>query len=144
MNHELAKTLTTALVQFIDRERTEGTMCCSSYECEKMEKAFEGGNYEVVEAFLKKKLLGLTEFEDKLVAFALQCGGQWDIANEEAKKWSNELFALVKKDLTLTWKDISIICQALVDVNYEFDYLSFQEKYEEILRRFNEEKEEKK
>ena len=25
MNHELAKTLTTALVQFIDRERPEGT-----------------------------------------------------------------------------------------------------------------------
>ena len=43
MNHELAKTLTTALVQFIDRERPEGTMDCSSAECEKIEKAFEGG-----------------------------------------------------------------------------------------------------
>lgn len=64
MNHELAKTLTTALVQFIDRERPEGTMCCSSYECEKIEKAFEGGTYDVVEKLIKKKLSRLTEFQN--------------------------------------------------------------------------------
>lgn len=63
MNKELAKTLTTALVQFINRERPEGTMCCSSYECEKIEKAFEGGCYDVVESLIKRKLSGLTEFE---------------------------------------------------------------------------------
>ena len=99
MNHELAKTLTTALVQFIDRERPEGSMCCSSYECEKIEKAFEGGTYDVVEAIIKKKLSGLTEFEEKLVSFALQCGGQWNTANEEAEKWSREFLFLAKKDL---------------------------------------------
>lgn len=63
MTKELAKTLTTALVQFIDRERPEGTMCCSSYECEKIEKAFEGGCYDVVESLIKRKLSGLSEFE---------------------------------------------------------------------------------
>lgn len=99
MTKELAKTLTTALVQFIDRERPEGSVCCSSSECEKIEKAFEGGTYDVVENLIKKKLSGLTEFEDKLVSFALQCGGQWDTANEEAKKWSNEFLALAKKEL---------------------------------------------
>lgn len=63
MDKNLARTLTTALVQFIDRERPEGTMCCSSYECEKIEKAFEGGTYDVVENLIKRKLSGLTEFE---------------------------------------------------------------------------------
>lgn len=99
MNHELAKTLTTALVQFIDRERPEGSMCCSSYECERIEKAFEGGLFDVVEKTIKKKLSGLTEFEEKLVSFALQCGGQWDTASVEAEKWSRELIALAKKEL---------------------------------------------
>lgn len=99
MNKELAKTLTTALVQFIDRERPEGTMDCSSYECEKIEKAFEGGLFDVVEKTIKKKLSGLTQFEEKLVSFALQCGGQWDTASVEAKKWSREFLALAKKEI---------------------------------------------
>lgn len=99
MNKELAKTLTTALVQFIDRERPEGTMCCSNTECVNLEKAFNAENFVYVEVFIKMKLSGLTEFEDKLVSFALQCGGQWDTANEEAKKWSNEFLSLAKKEL---------------------------------------------
>lgn len=69
MNHELAKTITTALVQFIERERPEGSVCCSSYECERIEKAFEGGTYDVVEKLIKRKLTGLTEFEEGLVTF---------------------------------------------------------------------------
>ena len=63
MNHELAKTLTTALVQFIDRERTEGTMCCSNIECGALEEAFKSDNLDDVEAFIQKKLSRLTEFE---------------------------------------------------------------------------------
>lgn len=39
----------------------------------------------------------------------------------------------------LTWKDIMITCEHYVDVNYEYEYHSIQEKYEEILRRFKEE-----
>ncbi len=69
MTTELAKTLTTALVQIIDRERPEGSMCCSSAECERIEKAFEGGLFDVVEKTIKKKLSGLTEFEEGLVTF---------------------------------------------------------------------------
>ena len=56
MNHELAKTLTTALVQFIDRESPEGTMCCSNIECGALEEAFKSDNLDDVEAFIQKKL----------------------------------------------------------------------------------------
>lgn len=63
MNQELAKTLTTALVQFIDRERPEGTMCCSNTECERIESSFKLGDFPSIEQFVKKKLSGLTEFE---------------------------------------------------------------------------------
>lgn len=99
MTKELAKTLTTALVQFIDRERPEGTMCCGNGECVSLEKAFTEENFDSVETLIKKKLSRLTEFEEKLVSFALQCGGQWDTANEEAKKWSNEFIILAKKEI---------------------------------------------
>ena len=69
MNHELAKTLTTALVQFIDRERPEGTMCCSNGECESLEYHIRNNHIDDVEAFIQKKLTALTEFEKGLVTF---------------------------------------------------------------------------
>ena len=102
MNHELAQLLTTALVQFIDRERPEGTMCCSNPECESIEQMLEGEQFDIVEAFIQKKLSRLTEFEDRLVAFALQCNGEFNVAREEATKWSKELLVLVKKELAMS------------------------------------------
>ena len=63
MDKELAKTLTTALIQFIDEQRPEGTMCCSNTECVKLEKAFEANDLDFVEGFMEKKLSKLTEFE---------------------------------------------------------------------------------
>ena len=66
MNKELAKTLTTALVQFIDRERPRGTMCCSNLDCVNLESAFLTENFIYIEAFIQKKLLRLTEFEQAL------------------------------------------------------------------------------
>ena len=62
----------------------------------------------------------------------------------KARKFFAKGYSQAEKDLALTWEDMSIICEAFVDVNYEFDYHSLQEKYEEILRRFNKAKEEKK
>lgn len=106
MNHELAKTLTTALVQFIDRERPEGTMCCSNTECANLENSFNAENFIYVEAFVKRRLPNLTKFEDRLVAFALQCNGEFDVAKEEAAKWSKELLDLAKKEL-LSYPDES-------------------------------------
>lgn len=108
MNHELAKTLTTALVQFIDRERPEGTMCCSNVDCENIRWAFEEGEYDCIEAFIQKKLSKLTEFEQELVNFYNKRSmlpqdkdGTYnrhdceELLHESAKK----LLALAKKEL---------------------------------------------
>lgn len=95
MNKELAKTLTTALVQFIDRERPEGTMCCSNGECVSLEKAFTEENFDSVETFIKKKLSGLTEFETHL-KWLIENGGS---GIEHVKVGANELLALAKKEL---------------------------------------------
>ena len=121
MTKELAKTLTTALVQFIDRERPEGTMDCSSGECEKIEKAFVDYRLDIVDGFIRKKLSRMTEFEEKLVSFALQCGGQWDTANEEAKKWSRELLDLVKKELLSYADESNPAIEAMADLERTFE-----------------------
>ena len=114
MNKELAKTLTTALVQFIDSERPEGSMCCSSYECEKIEKAFEGGTYDVVEKLIKRKLTGLTEFESSLRQIIEETlsdevpngsGGtmSWAVglSDDDIKKLAPKVLALAKKEMPL-------------------------------------------
>lgn len=107
MNHELAKTLTTALVQFIDRERPEGTMDCSSYECEKIEKAFEGGTYDVVEKLIQRKLTGLTEFELEVSDIVEYCKEHGEnVAFDYAKRHAKTLLALARKQL-LSYPDES-------------------------------------
>ena len=95
MNHELAKTLATALKQFIDKERPEGTMCCSNTDYENIRAAFEEGEYDCVEAFVQKKLSKLTEFETHL---------KWLIENgdsdiEYVKVGAKELLNIAKKEL---------------------------------------------
>lgn len=120
MNHELAKTLTTALVQFIDRERPEGTMCCSSYECEKIEKAFEGGTYDVVEKLIQRKLTGLTEFELFLFNAVLDnnfVGAKGsENALEMVKKIAPELLALAKKQLLSYADESNPAIEAMADL----------------------------
>lgn len=95
MNKELSKTLTTALVQFIDRERPEGTMCCSSYECEQIEKAFEGGCYDEVENLIKKKLTGLTEFEQCLLDYA-NARNEFEFDSTRLVELNNKVIELTK------------------------------------------------
>jgi hypothetical protein len=101
MNHELAKTLTTALVQFIDRESSEGTMCCSNIECGALEEAFKSDNLDDVEAFIQKKLSRLTEFETHL-KWLIENGGS---GIEHVKVEANELLALAKKELFEKWNE---------------------------------------
>ena len=109
MNHELAKTLTLALVNYIDENRPEGTMDCSSGECVSVENAFTKENFDSVETLIKKKLSRLTEFEDALMAFYIKrnmlpsdkdgvCNKHDcdELLHETAK----ELLALAKKELT--------------------------------------------
>ena len=109
MNHELAKTLTTALVQFIDKERPEGTMDCSNGECVSLEKAFTEENFDSVETLIKKKLSGLTEFEKCMLDFA-EARDEYEFDStkvvelnnkviELTKSYSKKLLALAKKEL---------------------------------------------
>lgn len=112
MNKELAKTLTTALVQFIDRERPEGTMCCSNIECGALEEAFKSDNLDDVEAFIQKRLSRLTEFESSLrqiIEVTLSdevpngSGGtmSWAVvlSDDDIKKLAPKVLDLAKKEL---------------------------------------------
>ena len=100
MNKELAKTLTTALVQFIDRERPEGTMCCSNIDCENIRWAFEEGEYEVVEFYLQHKLSKMTEFEQEVSDIVEYCKEHGEnVAFDYAKRHAKTLLALAKKEL---------------------------------------------
>ena len=125
MNKELAKTLTTALVQFIDRERQEGTMDCSSYECEKIEKAFEGGMYDVVEEFLNTKLTRLTAFEKTLAEFVndvLAKEPQNPFIWIKGSGWADKLFALAKKELLSYTDKLPLWMKDALDDNYQKGY----------------------
>lgn len=98
MNKELAKTLTLALVQFIDSERPEGTMDCSSAECKSIEEMFEGDQFDIIEAFIKKKLSRLTEFE-KGVDNAFICVGLENVPYSTVKRIASELLYIARKQL---------------------------------------------
>lgn len=107
MDKELAKTLTTALVQFIDREKPEGTMCCSNDECVTLEKDFTADLFFYVKAFIQKKLSGLTEFEQEVSDIVEYCKEHGDaVAFDYAKRHSKSLLALAKKEL-LSYPDES-------------------------------------
>ena len=101
MNKELAKTLTTALVQFIDEQRPEGTMCCSNTDCERLETSFEVLNLAFIEKFIKSKLLGSqTEFEQEvsdIVEYCKEHGGS--VAFDYAKRHANSLLSLARREL---------------------------------------------
>lgn len=130
MTKELAKTITTALVQFIDRERPEGSLCCSSYECEKIEKAFEGGTYDVVEKLIKKKLLDMTEFEYQVKLCML--AGDAPITNELVKEWAKKLLNLAKKELLSYADESNPAIEAMADL--ERTYFSNPDKLPKWLK----------
>lgn len=107
MTKELAKTLTTALVQFIDRERPEGTMCCSNAECESIEQMLEGEHFDIVETFIQKKLTVLTKFElaiYNILAFDVEAVDD-SVRKEYTKSAAKELLALAKKELLKEWNE---------------------------------------
>ncbi len=110
MNTELAKTLTTALVQFLDWERPEGTMCCSNTDCENIKGAFEEGEYDVVEAFIQKKLTRMTEFE-KVLADTIGYAISQSVVEPNyetykfVKDWSERLLDAAKKELFKEWNE---------------------------------------
>lgn len=100
MNHELAKTLATALVQFIDQQRPEGTMCCSSAECERIESSFKLGDFPSIEQFVQKKLSRLTEFEQEVSDIVEYCKEHGkNVAFDYAKRHAKTLLDFAKKEL---------------------------------------------
>ena len=119
MNHELAKTLTTALVQFIDTERPEGTMCCSNGECVSLEKAFTEENFDSVETLIKKKLLDMTEFEYQVKLCML--AGDAPITNELVKEWAKKLLNLAKKELLSYADESNPKIEAMADLERTFE-----------------------
>jgi hypothetical protein len=133
MNHEFAKLLTTALVQFIDRERPEGTMDCSSYECEKIEKAFEGGTYDVVEKLIQRKLTGLTEFELEVSDIVEYCKEHGEnVAFDYAKRHAKTLLALARKQLLSYADESNPAIEAMADL--ERTYFSNPDKLPKWLK----------
>lgn len=133
MTKELAKTLTTALVQFIDRERPEGTMCCSNAECKSIEQMFEGGCYDVIESFIKKKLSRLTEFQNAvrvMITEALtthikdgngrEMTGTVFISNDTAILLSAGLLELAKNELLSRADESNPKIEAMADLKRTF------------------------
>lgn len=112
MTKELAKTLTTALVQFIDNERPEGSMCCSNVACIALEKALIDNDFEIVEDFIQYRLSELTKFESSLRQVLVEAlSGEmptgssgsmsWavTISDDDIKKLAPKILALVEKEI---------------------------------------------
>ena len=105
MNHELEKTLTLALVNYIDENRPEGTMDCSSGECVSLEKAFTEENFDSVETLINKKLSRLTEFEQEVSDIVEYCKEHGEnVAFDYAKRHAQTLLAIAMKDLEKTFE----------------------------------------
>ena len=134
MNKELAKTLTVALVNYIDVNIPEGTMDCSSAECESIEKMFEGDQFDIIEAFIQKKLSGLTEFEESLRQIIVKAlsgetpngsGGtmSWAVAlsDDDIKKLAPKVLALAKKELLSYADESNPAIEAMADLERTFE-----------------------
>ena len=110
MNKELAKTLSTALVQFIDREQPKDKMCVSSIEAEELERCFAEEKFEQIKDWCAYRMLPeLTEFEKCMLDFA-KTRDEYEFDStkvvelnnkviELTKSYSKKLLALAKKEL---------------------------------------------
>ncbi len=126
--------MTTALVQFIDKERPEGTMCCSNTECAYLESAFLVENFIYIEDFIQKKLLKLSEFESSLCQVLVEAlSGEmptssngsmsWAVAinDDEIKKLAPKILALAKKELLSYADESNPAIEAMADLERTFE-----------------------
>ena len=131
MTKELANTLTTALVQFIDEQRPEGTMCCSNAECKSIEQMLEGEQFDIVEAFIQKKLSRLTEFEKCMLDFA-KARDEYEFDStkvvelnnkviELTKSYSKKLLAIAKKELLSYADESNPAIEEMADLERTFE-----------------------
>ncbi len=117
MNIRLARTLTIALVSYLDENRPEGTMDCSSGECVSLEKAFTEENFDSVETLINKKLSGLTEFETHL-KWLIENGGS---GIEHVEVVAKKLLALAKKQLLSYVDESNPAIEAIADLERTFE-----------------------
>lgn len=121
MDKELAKKLTAALAQFIDRESPEGTMCCSNTDCVKLEHAFIADNFIFVESFIQKKLSRLTEFEQEVSDIVEYCKEHGEnVAFDYAKRHAKTLLAIAKKELLSYHDESNPVIEAMADLERTF------------------------
>lgn len=132
MNKELAKTLTTALVQFIDREQPKDKMCVSSIEAEEIERCFTEDKFERIEDWCSYRMLPeLTEFEKCMLDFA-KARDEYEFDStkvvelnnkviELAKSYSKKLLALAKKQLLSYADESNPAIEAMADLERTFE-----------------------
>lgn len=125
MNKELAKTLTLALVNYIDENRPEDTMDCSSGECVSLEKAFTEENFDSVEALINKKLSRLTEFEQALSNYLKNDFEYFHTQKWDEKKW-NDVIRTQSKEL------IAIAREQLIKDGYIIEKKAFHDAVEKV------------
>lgn len=127
MNHELAKTLTTALVQFIDREQPKDKMGVSSIEAEEIERCFTEDKFERIEDWCAYRMLPeLTEFEKCMLDFA-KARDEYEFDStkvvelndkviELTKSYSKKLLALAKEQLLSYADESNPAIEAMADL----------------------------
>ena len=117
MEKALAQLLTTALVQFVDREQPKDKMCVSSIEAEELERCFTEEKFNRVEDWYAYRMKPeLTEFEKCMLDFA-KARDEYEFDStkvvelndkviELTKSYAKTLLALAKKEL-LSYADES-------------------------------------
>lgn len=129
MNHELAKTLTTALVQFIDREQPKDKMGVSSIEAEELERCFTEEKFNRVEDWYAHRMKPeLTEFEQALSNYLKNDFEYFHTKKWDEQKWndvirtqSKELLALAKKELLSYADESNPAIEAMADLERTFE-----------------------
>lgn len=117
MTKELARTLTVALVSYLDENRPEGTMDCSSGECVSLEKSFVEENFDSVETLINKKLSRLTEFEQEVSDIVEYCKEHGEnVAFDYAKRHAKTLLEFAKKQLLSYADESNPAIEAMADL----------------------------
>lgn len=132
MTKELAKTLTTALVQFIDREQPKDKMCVSSVEAEELERCFTEEKFNRVEDWCAYRMKPeLTEFEKCMLDFA-KARDEYEFDStkvvelndkviELTKSYAKTLLALAKKELMSYADESNPAIEAMADLEKEIE-----------------------
>lgn len=122
MNKELARTLTIALINYIDENGPEGTMDCSSGECVSLENAFVKENFDSVETLINKKLSRLTEFEQEVSDIVEYCKEHGEnVAFDYAKRHAKALLEFAKKQLLSYADESNPAIEAMADLERTFE-----------------------